>query len=55
MNMYTRQIAALLNISLEQALLVQSQMEGNGVDFSEISSRGFNKEARAAAQEIGVQ
>jgi len=55
MNMYTRQIAALLNISLEQALLVQSQMEGNGVDFSEISSRGFNKEARVAAQEIGVQ
>ena len=55
MNMYTKQIAALLNITLELALQVQSQMECNGVDFSECSTRTFNKEAKAAAQEIGVQ
>lgn len=55
MNMYTKQIAALLNVSLDVALKVQSQMECNGVDFSECSTRTFNKEAKVAAQEIGVQ
>ena len=55
MNMYTKHIAALLKITIEQALKVQAQMEGNGVDFSEVSTRTFNKEAKAAAQEIGVK
>ena len=54
MNMYTRQIAALLKISLERALEVQSRMEGNGVDFSECTVRTFNKEAKIAAQEINA-
>jgi hypothetical protein len=54
MNMYTKQIAALLKISLDQALAVQSQMDINGVDFSECSTRTFNKEAKIAAQEIGM-
>ena len=52
MNMYTKEIAALLKISLEEARIVQDQMECNGVDFSECSTRTFNKEAKLAAQEI---
>jgi hypothetical protein len=55
MNTYTKDIAALLKISLYQALLVQSQMECNGIDFSECSTRVFNREARQAAQEIGIK
>jgi hypothetical protein len=53
--MYTKHIAALLKITIEQALKVQARMEGNGVDFSEVSTRTFNKEAKTAAQEIGVK
>lgn len=52
MNIYTKNIASLLNITIEEAVRVQDQMEINGVDFSEVSTRTFNKEARAAAQEI---
>ena len=52
MNIYTKEIAALLKISLEEALKVQDQMACNGVDFSECSTRTFNKEAKIAAQEI---
>lgn len=54
MNMYTKQIAALLKVSDAVALLIQSQMECNGVDFSECSTRTFNKEAKAAAAELGI-
>ncbi len=52
MNSYTRAIAALLKITLDQAREVQSQMECNGVDFSECSTRAFNKEAKIAFSEI---
>ena len=52
MNIYTKNIAALLKITIEEASKVQDQMERNGVDFSECSTRAFNKEARLAAQEI---
>jgi hypothetical protein len=52
MNIYTKNIAALLKITIEEASKVQDQMERNGVDFSEVSTRTFNKEARLAAQEI---
>ena len=52
MNIYTKNIASLLKITIEEAVRVQDQMEINGVDFSEVSTRTFNKEARAAAQEI---
>ena len=54
MNMYTRQIAALLKISLEKALEVQDRMSSNGIDFSECTVRTFNKEAKIAAQEINA-
>lgn len=52
MNQYTKNIASLLNITLEEARKVQDQMERNGIDFSEVSKRTFNKEAKLAAQEI---
>ena len=52
MNIYTKNIASLLKITIEEAVRVQDQMEINGVDFSEVSTRTFNKEAKAAAQEI---
>ena len=52
MNIFTKKIAALLKIEIEEALKVQDQMERNGVDFSECSTRTFNKEARLAAKEI---
>lgn len=52
MNIYTRKIASLLKITAEEARKVQDQMERNGLDFSEASTRTFNKEAREAAKEI---
>lgn len=52
MNIYTKMIAALLKITIEEARKVQDQMERNAVDFSEVSTRTFNKEARIAAEEI---
>ena len=52
MNTYTKDISALLNITLERARLVQTQMEWNGVDFSECSKRTFAKEAKIALSEI---
>ena len=54
MNAYTRQIAALLKISLELAVQVQDRMSCNGVDFSECSTRTFNKEAKAAYAELST-
>jgi len=54
MNAHTRSIAALLKISLDQAFKVQCRMMGNGIDFSECSTRTFNQEARSAAKELGM-
>jgi hypothetical protein len=50
MNIYTKNIAA--KITIEEALKVQDQMERNGIDYSECTTRTFNKEARIAAEEI---
>ena len=46
MNIYTRDIAALLKISLEEALKVQDMMEEDGFDFSEATTAKFNSEAK---------
>lgn len=46
MNIYTRQIAALLNIDVETAVKVQYEMECNGFDFSEATDRQFKREAK---------
>ena len=45
MNIYTKEIADLLNISIEDALRVQDAMV---LDFSEATTREFNKAARFA-------
>lgn len=45
MNMYTRQIMALLGIDVSTAIKVQDRMH---IDFSECSTRAFNKAAREA-------
>jgi hypothetical protein len=54
MNKYTRDIAALLDITLEQAKKVQFQMMVDGVNFSRCSTASFNKKAKLAAKEISV-
>lgn len=54
MNIYTKQIAELLKISLDEALKVQDQMMCNDVDFSECSNAKFKREAKQAAREIGL-
>jgi len=46
MNLYTRQIAELLSISLEDARRVQDEMECNDFDFSEATDRQFDREAK---------
>jgi len=43
MNMYTQEIMALLKIDAETAMKVQDNMM---VDFSECSTRAFNKDAK---------
>ena len=43
MNIYTKQIAKLLDISLELAIKVQDKMQ---IDFSECTDREFNQEAK---------
>ena len=45
MNIYTRQIAELLSISLEDAERVQYEMECNDFDFSEATYRQIKREA----------
>jgi hypothetical protein len=52
MNIFTIKIAALLKIEIEEARKVQDQMERNGINYSECTTRTFNKEARIAAEEI---
>lgn len=52
MNKATRDIMALLKVSAETALKVQSRMDSNGLDFSECSQREFNRAARQALREI---
>jgi hypothetical protein len=52
MNMYTRDIMALLDLPAETALAVQARMEINGIDYSECSTTTFNKEAKSAWKEL---
>lgn len=54
MNGNTHEIAAILNITLDEALLVQRQMEYNGVDFSAISQRAFVREVKDAYAEVNA-
>jgi hypothetical protein len=48
MNIYTRMIMELLKVDAETAIKVQYFMECMNIDFSESSTRAFNKAAREA-------
>lgn len=52
MNYYTREIAKILNVSLEEARKVQDEMECNGFDFSEATDRQFKREAKYCYETI---
>tara|TARA_R100000995_G_C3442988_1_gene104260 strand:+ start:420 stop:593 length:174 start_codon:yes stop_codon:yes gene_type:complete len=52
MNINTKQIMSLLNISQKNAECVQDEMAINGVDFSECTQAEFAKEAKMAWEEI---
>ena len=46
MNFYTREIAKILEISLEDALRIQDEMKCNGFDFSEATTNQFMREIK---------
>jgi len=46
MNQVTRDIMALLKINAQTAIQVQDLMGASGFDFSEASTRAFNREAK---------
>lgn len=48
MNRYTREIMAVLKLDAATALLVQIQMERDGIDYSECTAQQFRDAARAA-------
>jgi len=55
MNGYTKEIAELLNISIEEAKKVQDYMEEEiGIDYSECTQRQFNSSVKLAAKEMKV-
>ena len=54
MNIYTRQIATLLNIDLDTALRVQYEMECNDFDFREATDRQFKREAKSCYETINA-
>ena len=54
MNMYTREIAKILNISLEDAVKVQDEMECNGIDYSECTKAEFKREAKYAYSTLSI-
>lgn len=52
MNQVTRDIAANLKITLEDALRVQDEMECEGFDFSECTNRQLINTAKRIANDI---
>ena len=46
MNKVTRDIAEMLEISLDDALRIQDEMECNGFDFSECTANQFMREIK---------
>jgi hypothetical protein len=52
MNIYTRNIAANLKVTLGDAVLIQHALECDGFDFSECTDRQLYREAKRAYIEI---
>lgn len=54
MNYYTREIAKILEISIEDALRIQNEMECNGFDFSEATQNQFIREIKYQRQALAI-
>ena len=54
MNMYTKAIISLFNVSEEVAKTIQFQMECSDFDFSEATDKQFKQEAEFAMMDIGL-
>ena len=55
MNIYTKNIAELLNVSAEEAKKVQDYIDEEiGLDYSECSTREFNNAVKQAVKEMAV-
>ena len=53
MNIYTKQIAKLANVSIENAIKIQNYIEIEiGIDYSECSESQFVKAVRQAVKEM---
>jgi citrate lyase gamma subunit len=55
MNIYTKNIAELLNISTDKALKIQDHIDEEiGLDYSECTTRQFNSAVKQAVKEMAV-
>lgn len=54
MNYYTREIAKILEISIEDARRIQDEMECNGFDFSEATTNQFMREIKYQRQVLSI-
>lgn len=54
MNYYTKQIALILEISIEDALRIQHEMECNGFDFSECTNIQFMREIQYQRNALNI-
>lgn len=54
MNYYTREIAKFLDISIEDALRIQDEMECNGFDFSESTTTQFIREIKYQRNALSI-
>lgn len=54
MNYYTRQIAKILDIAIEDARRIQYEMECNGFDFSECTTPQFIREIEYQREALAI-
>ena len=54
MNYYTRQIAKILDIDIEDALRIQDEMQCNGFDFSECTANQFMREIKLQQEILAI-
>lgn len=54
MNIYTREIAKILEISFNDALRIQNEMECNGFDFSEATTSQFMREIKYQCKALSI-
>ena len=54
MNIYTKKIISIFNVSEKVARTIQFQMECSDFDFSEATDKKFKQEAEFAMMDIGL-